>query len=62
MRTACKAAGLLSLLSIMLWAFAGLPLWSEAAEGARLFTVICLHFAGLLAGAISLDNDVWGKP
>lgn len=62
-RLACLLAGWATLLSLALFAFAGVPLWEPVRpdEHGREFLLILLHFAGLVAGAAGLFDANWPR-
>jgi hypothetical protein len=60
MKAAARIAGLLSLFSLLLWAFTGIPLWSSVNDSVvRGYVVGAIHIVGLFLGAMSLDNNIW---
>jgi hypothetical protein len=62
MRSACAIAGALSVLSILLWAFAGIPLWASIDDSfGRGYVLFLIHGAGLFAGAMAIQDSLWSK-
>ena len=62
MRATCAIAGMLSVLSILLWAFAGIPLWASVDQSfGRGYVLFILHCAGLFVGAMAIQDSLWEK-
>lgn len=63
-RTLCRIAGILSLASLLLYAFMGVALWSHLTDdGTGLWRGMLLYIAhavGLCLGLASLDRRLWG--
>lgn len=64
LRTACRVAGILSLASLLLYAFAGVAVWAlvpplgeEGSDRGPLLAMI--HLSGLCAGLVSIVDLMW---
>lgn len=62
-RTLCRIAGSLSIASLLLYAFAGVALWSalpdDPSGALRGMVLYIAHEAGLFLGLASLDRGLW---
>lgn len=67
LRALMFTAGVLALLSLLSYAFAGMPIWAplpneppgQSTSEARAMLIFLFHIGGLVAGVVSCIPDAW---